>query len=427
MIFFKIKTTSIFLILVISSFITSAQTKDLNSIITIGGYISTDASLTTRQTVNAREEAILVLVPKPVVLDNEGNDINKTPSYNFTGINSRLNLKISGPDAFGAKTSGFVEGDFLGISNETKFSFRLRHAYVKLDWEQSQLLVGQYWHPTFITDCFPGIVSFGAGAPFNPLSRNPQFKFTYKLGKVALSFTQLTNGHFANVGAADSQLNALVPELHLQANYKSNRFISGVGIGHKILRPKIVTANNYVTKERVHSNTLYAFAKYTTKALTYKTYGIYGQNNDNLVMMGGYAALNKNYTASQLTKGIVEYTPYNNLSSWVDVYTNGTNFIAGIFAGYSENLGASKPVDVSSYTGRWGNVKNMMRISPRLVFVSGKTSIGTEIEYSLVHYNKANPNGQTPEAQTGYDAYGKVTNYQAANNLKFLLNVTYYF
>lgn len=421
------KKRIISLVLIISTFTTFAQTKDLSSVITIGGYISNDASLTTRQTVNAREEAILVLVPKPVLLDNEGNDINKTPSFNFTGINSRLTIKIKGPDAFGAKTTGLVEGDFLGISNETKFNFRLRHAAVILDWEKSQLLVGQYWHPTFITECFPGNVSFGAGAPFNPLSRNPQFKFLYKFGKLSLSFTQLTNGHFANIGATDAQLNSLVPELHLQAIYKNERFLGGVGFGHKILRPEIVTDNNYITKERVHSNTLFGFAKYKTQALTYKAYTMYGENNDNLVMMGGYAALDKNYTPTQITKGIVEYAPYRNVSSWLDIHTNGTAFSAGIFAGYAQNLGASKKVDVSSYTGRWGNVKDMMRISPRLVFVSGKTSVGTEIEYSLVNYLKTNPNGQTPEEITGYDNYGQVKHDQAANNLKFLLNVTYYF
>lgn len=421
------KKLVVLILLLSNSLSVLAQKKDLSSIVTIGGFISNDASLTTRQTVNAREEAILVLVPKPILLDNEGNDINKTPSFNFTGINSRVYLKITGPEAFGAKTSGLVEGDFLGISNETKFNFRLRHAYIKLDWEKSQLLVGQYWHPTFITECFPGNVSFGAGAPFNPLSRNPQFKFSYNLGKVNLSFTQLTNGHFANIGATDAQLNSLVPELHLLAQYKDNHFIGGVGVGHKILRPEIVTANNYVTKERVHSNTVFAYAKFSTTTLTYKTYGIFGQNNDNLVMMGGYATIDKNYSLDQINKGIVEYTPINNLSSWLDIHTNGSAFSAGIFAGYSKNLGASQKVDISTYTGRWGNVKDMTRISPRLVFVSGKTSIGTEIEYSLVNYHKENPKGQTAEEISGYDSYGKVTSHEAANNIKFLLNFTYYF
>ncbi len=414
-------------LLLSSSFLMTAQIKDFNSIVKFYGFISNDASLTTRQSVSAREEVILVLAPKPIVLDNDGNDINKTPSFNFTGINSRIGVNISGPDAFGAKTSGVIEGDFLGISNETKFNFRLRHAFLKLDWEKSQLLLGQYWHPTFITECFPGNVSFGAGSPFNPLSRNPQFRYTYKLGKYSFSVTQLTNGHFTNKGAVDIQMNALIPELHLQAIYKTDKFIGGVGVGHKILRPEIVTANNYITKERVHSNTAFAFAKYKTEALTYKVYGIYGQNNDNLIMMGGYAAIDKIYTQDQITKGFKEYTTYNNLSSWFDVHTNGKSFQAGVFAGYSKNLGAPKKVDISSYMGRWENVDDMMRLSPRLIFISGKTTIGTEIEYSLVNYNKGNPNGATPEEITGYDAYGKVTNTEAADNLKFLLNFTYYF
>lgn len=421
------KKAVIFSIIIATSFSIFAQNKDPNPIIKFGGFISTDASLTTRQTVEARDEVLLILAPKPIELDSDGNDINNTPSFNFSTLSTRLNAKITGPDAFGAKTTAFIEADFLGINTETKYSFRLRHAFIKLDWEKTQLLVGQYWHPTFITECFPGNVTFGAGVPYNPLGRNPQFKFLYKLGKVTLSISQLTNGHFTNKGVSDSQINALIPELHAQVQYKANRFLGGAGFGHKILRPEIVTANNYVTKERVHSNTVFAFSKFISPKLTYKAYGIYGQNNDNLVMMGGYAAIDKNYTQDQINKGIVEYTPYNTLSGWLDIHTNGSQFIAGVFAGYSENLGASKKVDVSTYTGRWGNVKNMMRVSPRLVFIAGKTSVGTEIEYSLVNYNTENPNGTTQEEISGYDAYGKVTNYKAADNIKFLLNVTYYF
>ncbi|WP_372755032.1 hypothetical protein [Mariniflexile sp.] len=421
------KRASLLAIILTTSFTVISQNKDFNSIVKIGGFISTDASLTTRQTVEARDEVLLILAPQPIKLDSEGNDINDTPSFNFSTLSTRINAKITGPDAFGAKTMAFIEGDFLGINTDTKYSFRLRHAFIKLDWEKTQLLVGQYWHPTFITECFPGNVTFGAGVPFNPLGRNPQFKFTYQVGKVALSFTQLTNGHFTNKGVLDSQINALIPELHLQAQYKTPHFVGGAGVGHKILRPEIVTANDYVTKERIHSNTAFAYAKFTTAPFTYKVYSIFGQNNDNLVMMGGYAAIDKVYTQDQITKGIVEYTPYNTLSGWLDIHTNGSQIIAGVFAGYSENLGASKKVDINSYTGRWGNVKDMMRVSPRLVFVSGKTSIGTEIEYSLVNYNKGDSNGQTNEEITGYDSYGKVTSYEAADNVKLLLNFTYYF
>tara|TARA_R110002050_G_scaffold233063_2_gene368769 strand:+ start:36914 stop:38197 length:1284 start_codon:yes stop_codon:yes gene_type:complete len=409
------------------SFLITAQKKDLNSIIKFSGYISNDASLNTRQSISARGEGLFVLVPKPVLLDNEGNDINKTPAFNFIGINSRIRAKINGPEAFGAKTSGMIEGDFFGVNADSKFNFRLRHAFLKLDWEKSQLLVGQYWHPTFVTQCYPETVSFGAGSPFNPLARNPQFRFTYNFGKITMSFTQLTNGHFTNKGAADAQINSLIPEFHFQAHYKTDKFIGGIGIGHKILKPEIVTTNNYITKQKVNSNTVLAFAKITLSKLTLKTYGIYGQNNDNLVMMGGYAAIDKNYTQDQITKGIVDYTPYNNITSWLDIHTNGKTIVSGVFAGYSENLGASKNVDVSTYVGRWGDVKSMMRFSPRLVFISNKTSIGTEIEFSSVNYIKENPLGKTDYEIAGYNSKGLVTSYEAVNNLKFLLNFTYKF
>ncbi|MFI1773735.1 hypothetical protein [Thalassobellus citreus] len=403
------------------SFLMTAQKKGLQSIIKFSGYISNDASINTRQSVSARGEGLFVLAPEPILLDNEGNDINKTPSFNFIGINSRIRAKITGPVAFGAKTSGMIEGDFFGVNADSKFNFRLRHAFLKLDWTKSQLLVGQYWHPTFLPQCYPGTVSFGSGSPFNPLARNPQFRFTYNSGKITMSLTQLTNGHFRNKGAADSQINSLIPEFHLHIHYKTENFIGGIGLGHKTLRPEIITTNNYITKQKVNSNTALAFAKITLKKLTIKTYGIYGQNNDNLVMMGGYAAIEKNYTQDQIAKGIVEYTPYNNITSWLDINTIGKTFVAGVFAGYSENLGATKKVDITSYTGRWGNVKNMMRVSPRLVFISNRTSIGTEIEYSYVNYSASAQN------IAAYDSKGNVVSYEAADNLKFLLNFTYKF
>jgi hypothetical protein len=34
--------------------------------------------------------------------------------------------------------------------------FRLRHAFIKFNWNTTELLIGQYWHPLFVTTCYPG-------------------------------------------------------------------------------------------------------------------------------------------------------------------------------------------------------------------------------------------------------------------------------
>ena len=83
------------------------------------------------------------------------NDINASADLHMLNIQTRLKGDISGPDAFGAKTSGVIEAEFYGTSELDVNGFRLRHAYVKMDWQKTNLLVGQYWHPLFPAESFP--------------------------------------------------------------------------------------------------------------------------------------------------------------------------------------------------------------------------------------------------------------------------------
>ncbi|MCK7533463.1 MAG: hypothetical protein MZV63_21735 [Marinilabiliales bacterium] len=86
------------------------------------------------------------------------NDLNANPSFHILNIQTRIRGDISGPDAFGAKTSGAIEAEFFGTSESDLNGFRLRHAYVQMEWPKVTLLTGQYWHPMFITESFPGNV-----------------------------------------------------------------------------------------------------------------------------------------------------------------------------------------------------------------------------------------------------------------------------
>ena len=88
----------------------------------------------------------------------------------FFPSKARLTGKITGPDVVKAKTSALLEADFFGNEN-LNFAdvngFRLRHAIIKLNWQTTELMVGQYWHPLFVPECFPDVVSFNTGAPFS--------------------------------------------------------------------------------------------------------------------------------------------------------------------------------------------------------------------------------------------------------------------
>jgi hypothetical protein len=96
-----------------------------------------------------------LLYPRNVKLDKEGNDINARTSFNYLSIQTRLGVKATGPDVLGAKTSALVEGAFFGQADSDVNDFRLRHAMMKLNWKSTELLLGQYWHVFFVTDCFP--------------------------------------------------------------------------------------------------------------------------------------------------------------------------------------------------------------------------------------------------------------------------------
>ena len=410
--------------------------------IDFSGFIRNDMMYNTRQVVSARAEGQFLLAPTAINLDANDVDINANPNFNIIGINSRFRAKMTGPEAFGAKTSGMIEGDFFGISGGTKFNFRLRHAFVKLDWGTSKLLVGQYWHPSFVTGCFPGTVSFGAGVPFNPLSRVGQIRYSYNFSEKFSAFAAiLGRGHFGGPSTTAAFQNAAMPEIHAQIQYQSDNFLIGAGVDYQLLKPSLTTTGldtanqpiTLVTDATIGSLSFVGFMKLTTKPLTFKLYGMYGQNNDNLVMMGGYATVyDTTYTLEQMQEGYVEYTPYNTLSTWVDIHTNGKKTQFGIFAGYSMNMGADKDINYATYTGRWGNVNSMMRVAPRVVFISGKSKLGFEVEYSMIDYatQKMLADGVTadPDADLGgIDKLGKVTNFETADNLKILLSYTFSF
>ena len=56
-------------------------------------------------------------------------------NYFSAGGETRLNFLIKGPDGWGAKTIGFIEGDFRGATGGSNYgTFALRHAFMKMQW-----------------------------------------------------------------------------------------------------------------------------------------------------------------------------------------------------------------------------------------------------------------------------------------------------
>ena len=179
----------------------SQKSEKKNNIkINFSGFIKNDYFWDTRQTVSAREGHFM-LFPAPVKLDPDGVDINSSPNFNFLSIQSRIRVNVTGFRALNADITGKLEADFFGQLNPNINLLRLRLAYVDIDWGNTELRFGQDWIPMFITDCFPGTVSFNTGSPIQPFGRNPQVKLTQKFGKFKLIGVAMAHRDYADRGA----------------------------------------------------------------------------------------------------------------------------------------------------------------------------------------------------------------------------------
>jgi hypothetical protein len=382
--------------------------------IKFSGFVNTDYFIDSRQIVSARQGHFL-LWPAAEKLDPNGEDINAQPSFNILSIRTRLRGTISGPDVLGAKTSAIIEGSFFGHSNTDLNGFRLRHAFAKMNWENTELLVGQTWHPMFITSCFPGVLSFNTGAPFAPFARNPQIRITHDLGPVSISATALAHADFYTAAGIAGLRNSVMPEMHLQLWYMrpSTEDMTGIllggGAGFKRIVPVIETELGYKTNSGLGSFTAELYGKLTFNKLTWKVEGAWGQNNYDILMLGSYAV-----TSIDGATGIMQYTPTSAFSGWTEIHSNNTKWQPGLFAGYTKNLGANQDISAGSVAGTRGDIDFIYRISPRMAYNVGKMRFGIELEYTVAAFGTINRSGQ-------------VENSKAVGNLRTLLSIFYFF
>lgn len=441
------KTREFFLALLMGlSVISNAQeNKALSQFgISFSGFVKTDIFYDTRQSGCIREGHFL-LYPENVLPDANNKDINDKPSFNILSIQTRLKGSITGPEAFGAKTSGVIEADFFGNENNNFGDingFRLRHAFVKLNWQSTELLVGQYWHPMFIAESFPAVLSFNTGAPFQPFSRNPQIRVSKSFGGLKLIACAFSQRDFASAGpvytkSATGEYNSSVvvcsnflrnasfPDVHFQMQFTpdSSDNLFGAGIDYKSLMPELYTVDHTKTKtfessEMISSIAGTAFARFKFAPLSIRLEAVYAQNAYDMTMLGGYAV---RQISDSLT-GAKDFTSLNTGSFWLDMNTQGKKIQLGLFAGYTKNFGTGKTILKDTYYkkeiyyARGSNIDYVYRLAPRIVFISGKLDIGVEVEHTVASYGKANG-----------DSKGRVTDGKTYSNTRGLLVFLYKF
>jgi hypothetical protein len=397
--------------------------------IRFSGFIKSDFFLDSRQTVTIREGHFL-LYPAEFLADADNKDINAKSSLNFLSIQTRLTGTITTPDAFGARVKGVLEADFFGNENAAFVDangFRLRHAYAQLTWKKTELLLGQYWHPLFIPACFPEVISFNTGSPIQPFSRNPQIRVIHHPGKFHLITALIAQRDFTSPGGSNALRNSTLPEFQVQAQYETKNagtqkeFLAGIGGGVKWLQPLLNTEADgikYNTDQTLSSYSFTAFVKMKFPACTFKLQGVYGTNLFDLLMLGGYGV-------SEVTdplRNSVTYTATKTLAIWSEGMTHGKTVQLGLWAGYSRNLGSADPILYYSdrvsgtlATVRGANIKSILRISPRIVLVSGKFNFALETEYTNAAYAAKDENGKLSR-----DDHGVIDQTQNLANIRVL-------
>ena len=171
--------------------------------VTIGGYVKFDFGWSNQNNGpdygTAARESITGNQNK---IDEYGN------TYMYAG-ETRVNMLVKGPDAWGAKTSAFIEGDFRGGSiGQTAGVFELRHAYMKFDWAQDSLIIGQTWNEWGMIFTVPTL-AFNEMVDVNKGYRQPQIRWTHTFNKNFSFFVGLYNQYNSftatgNVAAASA-------------------------------------------------------------------------------------------------------------------------------------------------------------------------------------------------------------------------------
>lgn len=357
------------------------------------GFVKTDFMFDTRQIVNAREGHFNILPSAENIVN--GEDLNDQSNFNILAIQSRLKASISGPDFFGMKTSGAIEAAFFGNSDGSIGELRLRHAFVKLSNDKVEILMGQYWHPMFVTDVFPGTYSFNTGVPFQPFSRNPQLRITTK-GNVKFIGVLFTERDFQTRGASVSKSG--MPQLHAQLQLGSaSKTLGGFGVNLKSSRPAL-------GEDNLTSTAFIGYFRTKLGKATWKAEATYGQNMTDVLQIGGFG---------QASNG--DYVNNDTFSTWTELSADFSETMEwGLFGGYSKNSGFGEPI--TYVNGFLGTVESAYRVSPRIGWKSGKLKIGVEAELTNAQYGSIDVNGDI--TSTGLDS---------VNNFRLLTTAIYNF
>ena len=365
------------------------------------GFVRNDFYYNSRQNVEALD-GLFNIFPKPIELNSFGEDKNGQMNAEMLSISTRLGVDLTSAPIGKAQLSAKIECDFAGVATNY-YLIRLRQAYVKFNWPQTELLVGQTWHPMFET-CSPTIASLNTGTPFQPFNRSPQLRLKQDLGKnFTLTLAAIYQMQYVSQGpngaSATYMKNAGLPNLFASINREMGDFMVGVGVDAKTIKL------NHQLNSSV-SGVL--FGQYSNTKLQIKAKAIYGQNMSDHLMIGGYGVCGTDSTYHEAT-----YTNFNTVSSWLNV-VYGDKLKGGLFCGIARNLGTNKTLVADPITGftAYGYgfyassqelLNTLYRISPHVTYTINNIKFGVEYELSAGEYGKIQANGKITNPYTVYN------------------------
>lgn len=378
------------------------------------GFVRGDLFYNTRANM-APVDGNFYLYPLDKNPDAAGKDLNAGPNGSFYTFTSRLGVDVTGPHIGTARSSAKIEVDFGGFSSSNTM-LRIRQAYVVLDWEKSQLLIGQTWHPLFGSVC-PDILNLSTGAPFQPFNREPQIRYQYKAGSVKLTASALWQLQYLSSGpkgmSEEYLKNSCVPEFYLGADYASgNGWLAGGGVHLISLKPRTSSTWNehiYKVKERMATLSYEAHVKYTGRNFSFAAKSLLASCLDHTALIGGYGI-----HSIHPDNGEQEYTPFRHSTSWVNL-TYGTKWKGHLFAGYTQNLGTTDALASDTKYGMGLNIDRLVSATVAFSYNLPHWQIGLEYMPATAWY------GDTDLAS------GKVVNTHSVTNHRILGLVMYYF
>ncbi|MBQ5997127.1 MAG: hypothetical protein IJL64_04595 [Bacteroidales bacterium] len=370
--------------------LTPKVTPTASNQIKLGGFVRTDVIFASRQN-QAGAEGLYTYYPLPKALDAEGRDINAASSANVLALTSRLTATYTGQTVSGIKTRAYVEADFGSNLIGNGAVFRLRQAYMELQWENASLLLGQTWHPLSAA-VIPVTLDLNTGSPIRPFNRSPQLRYKYAPGAVSFTLAAVFQHSYLSAGpdgASSKYLrNSSLPDFVAGAEWQvTDQLAWGVMGETKALKPRLSTtgaAGTFKTDETIRTYTGQTWLQYVDGDFTMKAAALYAQNMNDAQMIGGYAVATRDILTGRET-----YTPTQHLNYWL-MLQYGRQLKAGLYAGYLKSLGTLDPVN-GEFFGRACNMDSMFRLAPRLYYNVGNLQLAGEVEWDHAVFGANQP------------------------------------